>query len=377
MKRLLCFVLVVMAIILASWNFTNSHQPMPPIKTQAIDAVMQKTVRDNLYKTLLSTSSKRATALVLDANTGALKAMVNLVNPDSSICQKSDSCDPAQNIAVAPWEPGSALKPLLIAAALSQKAISVNDTYYDSGYARVKDRGFTNAEFFEPQTMTIQDVLTKSLNTGAIHVLKSLGDGTINQQARSTWYDYLTQRYNFGDSTRSGIPGEAAGEVRLPSGGRHIETQYASMAFGVGLTVTPLQLAAAYAAIVNGGTYYQPHVSITLKPKVLHSHVVSPAVSQTMIKMLEQTLKVNEPAAQRSGYMVGAKTGTAPLSGPDGAYKTNVDSGVYVGFIGKTKPQYILLVRLDEPHVNDFASSVARSSWAAISNQLIDQGEIN
>lgn len=349
---------------------------------EGMQDIAQKALRDGI----ISTSSKRGLAIVIDANSGAIRAMTSLNNPNPSICPMDNECGaPDQNIAVSAWEPGSVMKPLLMAAALNEGIVTPQSQYYDQGYAHIKERIYINAHNYPPQTMTMQDILSKSLNTGAVYLLKSLGAGSINEKARATWYDYLINHYRFGQKTGVEIPDEAKGEVRPPSGGRFIETQYAGSAFGVGLTLTPLQLTYAYAAIVNGGTYYQPYIMqpkdqtsnvLARAPTIVKKNVVSEQVSLDMRRMLEAALAINNAPALRSGYGLGGKSGTAPVPEEDEAYKINGDAGTYMGFLGKDKPEYIVLVRLDEPHTTNLTSKEAGVVWAEISNRLIDNNYI-
>jgi cell division protein FtsI/penicillin-binding protein 2 len=269
------------------------------------------------------------------------------------------------------------MKPLLMAAALNEGTVTQQTKYYDQGYVQIKGRVFTNAINYPPQTRSVQDILSYSLNTGGVYLLKSLGDGSINKQAQDTWYNYLTNHYNFGHETGIELPDESSGEVRPPSGGRFIETQYAGSAFGVGLTVTPLQLTCAYAAIVNGGTYYKPHVrNKSDKPEISIQNVVSARTSNEIREMLEKALSVNNPTALRNGYVLGGKSGTAPVASEGGVYKIGSDNGAYIGFVGKDRPKYIVLVKLDEPHTTNFASAEAKKVWATITNSFIDKNLI-
>ncbi len=357
-------------------NQPDSVPDSSSLPALTIDNALQSTVKSNLKGAMLLTASKSSTAIMVEANTGAIKVMTSLANPNPAICNKADLCSlPMQNGAITAWEPGSVMKPLLLAAAFDRGSLKPGSSYYESGVAKVQDRSYMNAEDFPSGMTTMQDILTKSLNTGAVHVLKSLGGGEVNIKARQVWYDYLTEHYQFGKTTGLPLFNESSGEVRRPVGGRNLPTQYAGSAFGVGITVTPIQLVAAYGALVNGGTYYRPYLAPGSQV-IGGQKVISKQVSEIMTEMLHQTLVVNQPKALRTGYVLGAKSGTAPLPGQDGAYKPFTDSGTYIGYIGKIKPEYIMLIRLDEPHTDGFASAPARELWSSISNQLIAQGKI-
>lgn len=230
--------------------------------------------------------------------------------------------------------------------------------------------------------MTLQDILSYSLNTGAVFLLEQLGGAnTMNEQARIRWHDYLTNRYHFGQVDPILLPGEKTGYVSPPSGGHDIGLRYANSAFGIGLTVTPLQLVSAYAAIINGGTYYERQISADSQDRVapiaMTDDVVSPEVSNVIRSLLINTLQTNNKAAIREGFMLGGKSGTAPVPGIDGSYRTDFDNGTYVGFVGRKSAKYIMLTRLDEPVIKEgFASAEAAKLWAEISNGLIDRSLI-
>jgi cell division protein FtsI/penicillin-binding protein 2 len=156
------------------------------------------------------------------------------------------------------------------------------------------------------------------------------------------------------------------------------------MAFGQGMTVTPLQIAAAYVALANGGTYYKPHLvqSVTKngtdqsKAIAAGTQVLSPDSANTVKDYIRQVLEANNGAAVREGYILGAKSGSAQTAGDNGAYKSDVYNGVYIGYIGGDTAKYVLLVRLDEPKTDAFESTSAARVWSWVSNGLIDNFSI-
>src|SRR5579884_893781 len=215
----LLIITVTAIIFVPSMSRTGStfSSAMAINKPRTINKTMQNIVSRVFNNAMRQTSAKLGSAILLDANSGAVLA---LASAGSSI--------DGTNVATSAWQPGSALKPLLIAAALNERAISPKASYYEPGYRRVDDRLFMNAEFLPPAKRSVQDILTYSLNTGAIYILETLGGGSINDKARNTWYSYLTNRYHFG---------QAGSGVRAPSGGQNLNLQYASMAFGTDITV--------------------------------------------------------------------------------------------------------------------------------------------
>lgn len=343
-----------------------------------IDIGMQKLTEDALNDAITRTKANSATAVIIDANTGQVKAMANYPSYNPAEYQKQTDGSVFANESVSgAWEPGSVMKPIILSTAFNQGSLSPGSTYYDSMSVQVDDRTINNSYPWGAQTMSMQDIITKSLNTGAVHILKSLGGGDINAQARSVYYDYLTNKFWFGKETGIEQTGESAGTVGGPEEGYGLRVRYANMSFGQGLTVTPLQLASAYGALVNGGVYYQPTLVASVdeqanQPKVKQSSVISPQSSAQIKTILKNALENNNKNAVRPGYELGAKTGTAEIADGSGNYKKDAYNGVYVGFISGQDKTYIMVVRLDEPKSARFASSEAATTWTDISNKILD-----
>ena len=350
--------------------------------TLTVDIGMQRIAEEALKSGIERTKSVRGSVVVIDVTNGAIKAMANYPTYDPSQFDKiSDIGIFTNNTVTGAWEPGSVIKPLIIGAAFTEGTANPETSYYDPGFVTVSDRTIKNSVNWGAQNMSIHDVINKSLNTGAVFVLKTLGGGEINEKARQTWFTYLTDHYYFGKASGVEQSGEVAGVVSGPNDGDGLNVRYANMAFGQGLTVTPLQLAAAYTALVNGGTYYKPTLvatqevngkTVTFKPTVIKQGVVSEKASEQVRGLLTDSLSINNKAALRSGYTLGAKSGTAQEADSNGNYKEDAHNGAYAGFIGGDKPQYVMVVRLDEPKTSGFASGEAAKVWAEISNKIID-----
>lgn len=340
-----------------------------------LDIGMQRIAEEKLQIGVDRTRALRGSVVIMDARNGEVKAMANYpsynpaeygkVGDQSLFINASTTYD---------WEPGSVMKPLLVGTAFNEKAASPTTTYFDNGYVKVEDRTITNAINYGAQTTTVANVLERSLNTGAVQVLKFLGGGEINEKARTTWYTYLTEHFRFGAVTGIEQAGESSGYVGGPDEGFGLTVRYANMAFGQGLTVTPIQLAAAYAAAVNGGTYYAPHLvkEKDAQPKVVRNEVLTEQASAALRGVLQSTLQINNKPAIRTGYNLGAKSGTAQVAGPNGTYKSDAYNGAYAGYIGGDMPNYVMVVRLDEPKTPGFASFEASKTWAEISNKVLD-----
>lgn len=365
----------------------NILQPAKPGEdiTLTIDIGMQRMVEDVLKTGVESRQAIKGSAIIMDINTGAIKAMANYPTYDPGQYNKVTDNSVFSNIATSgSWEPGSVMKPLLMGAAFTEGTLNPSSTYQDAGFVQVADRKITNSLPWGARTMSMQDIISKSLNTGAVFMLKSLGESNdVNEKARTKWYKYMTENYHFGQKSGVEIAGEADGIIAGPNEGSAVDVRYANTAFGQGVTVTPIQILAAYASLFNGGTFYKPTLLAstgsgadkkTNEPKVLKTNVVSSQASAQVREITKVALEVNNPGAKRAGYNLGAKSGTAQIAGDDGSYQKDDYNGVYIGYIGGDMPQYIMLVRLDEPKTSasGFASTEASKVWNEISNKLID-----
>ena len=355
MKFLIGLVTAMAIVVVLLARPAQPVQPSQQVPITTLNPQTQQQAQSVLDQAMQETHAKGGLAMVMSTKGGEIQALA--------------ATDP--NMAARPWQPGSVVKPLLMAAALNERAITTDAHYYDSGSVTIS--GFTiNNVLRGSGERSMQDVLNYSLNTGAIYILKQLGGGQINARARQTWYDYLTQHYLFNQPTHTGLVGERPGFVRQPTLSRGSTLAYASSSFGVDVTVSPIQLSADYAALVNGGTYYSPRINSS-QPVYQKSAVISTETSAVITKMLEQ-VAVFKDVKPRSNFMIGAKSGTAPLADDQSNYKPEFDSGTFVGFIGKGHPEQIIMVRLDEPQTSatEVASTLTGVYWTKLANQMMD-----
>lgn len=346
-----------------------------------IDIGMQKKVEQLLKGHLPSVKAKSGSVVVLDPTNGAVKAMANFPTYDPS--QYFNVVDAAlfTNPAVSsPLEVGSIMKTLTVAAGLNTGAIKPDTTFYDPAKFTVDGYTIRNVEEDGgPQTRTIPDILRYSLNTGATYILMQMGGGQVNEKARTTWHDYLTNHYFLGQKTGIEQGYEASGVVPDPQKGFALDLKYANTAFGQGLTITPLQMAAAFAATINGGTYYQPHLvdNGNSASNIKKKEAIKPDVSDEMRKLHENSAHLRYPFITHEGYKVGGKTGTAQIPGPNGVYRDDAFNGTFIGYVGGNKPAYVIMVKIDEPGIYGYAGSVAAAPlFAKVSNMLIDNFSI-
>jgi len=355
-----------------------------------VDVAMQKQLENILKAGVEHAKSTHGSALIMDPNTGAIKAMANWPTFDPN--KYGEVEDPAvfNNGAVAtPLEIGSSMKPLTAAAAIDMGAIQANSTYYDPAKWEIDGKTITNVEGGRtPGQRSIAELLNLSINTGATWLLMQMserGGHEITKQGREKWYDYLTNHYHFGQTTGIEQGYEAEGFVPHPNNGDARNLTYANTTFGQAITATPLQLAAAYSAMLNGGTYYQPRLVdqiiapdgkvTTLEPKVLSRDTVKGSTSEAMRPLLEYVVENHSIGSRfdEALYSVGGKTGTAQVAGDDGRYKESDYNGTYAGFVGGDKVEYVISVVVYEPKLGGYAGSVAAQPvFADLADMLID-----
>lgn len=336
---------------------------------------LQKQLQDALKAGLDRAQSKSGDAVIIDPKTGAIVAMASYPSYDPAKFYEVNDASVFSNTAVSsPLEVGSSMKPLTAAAALDQGAVNRNTTYYDPAHFDVD--GYTIKNIEEDGgagTRSVQDILQLSLNTGATWLLMQMGGGQINQKARQAWYNYMTNHYMFSKTTGVEQGYESAGYIPDPNKGYGLDLQYANTAFGQGMTATPLQMAAAMAASVNGGIYYQPHLIDGyqntdgtvqyVKPTVVSKGVLKPETSATLRDLMQYTFEKNHASygmpSIPAGYSIGGKTGTAQIAQPGGGYYDDKFNGTFVGFVGGDQPQYVIFVRVNQPHIAGYAGSKA------------------
>lgn len=356
--------------------------------TLTIDVNVQRYVEEALKKGVKSAEADSGSAIVIDPNSGAILAMANY--PSYSPANFTDVSDFSvfiNNTVSSPYETGSGMKVLTMATAINEGAVSKNTSYFDQGYVIIDDRRIENALGGSGQR-TMSEVIQQSVNTGVVYALQQIGGGQINDRARSTLYDYFTNKFGFSKLTGISLAGEAAGLVYSPDDEQGNNVRYANMTFGQGMTVTMLQMVSAVSSVVNGGDYYQPYIissrvsddqQINNQPMILREGVVS---EQTSLDIQEMMLGVIESGggrvAQREGYRIGGKTGTSQVIDElTGEYSDFREIGSFTGFGGADKPEYVIMTRVDEPQIPGYAGTVAAAPiFADISNFMIDYLQI-
>ena len=287
-----------------------------------LDAGVQNLLEQEMWATLRANSAVGVTGLIMNAETGAILAMASYPSYDANQFATTDG-ERFSNPAVArQYEPGSVMKAFTIAAALDAGAITTSETVIDDNNLRIGNVTIYNADRYDAPyghgPITVADVLALSNNVGAAKVGLTLGRGEL--------YEAFL-RFGFGSPTGIELSGEASGVVWDPDGPNASgDLTAAQTAFGQGLSVTPLQLAAGYASFANGGMLVTPHVveGWTDPDGTYHAaqqppgeRIMRAETAETMTELLTNAIDGGiAKGAGIPGYTVAGKTGTAQIAGP-------------------------------------------------------------
>jgi cell division protein FtsI/penicillin-binding protein 2 len=309
-----------------------------------IDRSIQAVASEALVKAVQENRAESGSIIVMDPQTGAVKALVNYpdYDPNNYGAVKGTDYGVFRNRAVTDlFEPGSGFKVITMASALDAGKVDPDTTYNDTGEVVVSGKTIRNSENQKYGVQTMYDVIQKSLNTGMVFILKKFGSdpNKVTRAGKDALYGYI-QKFGFGVRTGIEQSGEATATVKPPS---TYDIDYANMTFGQGIAVTSIQLVQAVGAIANGGKLYQPYLvdGVVQKsgevrknqPKLINSQVVSSqAAAQTASMMTRVVEKGSGWATKMPGYSIAGKTGTAQVPKADGTgYEEVKNIGSFVG----------------------------------------------
>ncbi|HKX73322.1 MAG TPA: penicillin-binding protein 2 [Candidatus Saccharimonadales bacterium] len=353
-----------------------------------IDRNIQNKVEQALKSGLERSKATKGSIVVMDPNNGKILAMANAPTYNPNDYAKTSDYTLFQNRIVSdPYEPGSVIKALTMGIGLNEGKIQPGTTYNNTGSLKIDDATIRNVLTSPTGQVSMTQVLLYSFNTGAVWVLQQLGgSGEINAAAKEKLYGYFTRQYLFGERTGIELAGEAKGIVLKPDASN---VTYANMTFGQGVNMSMLQVAGAFSAAINDGVYYVPQVVdgylddaknyVDKAPHVKKSDVISPDASAKLRQMLHEA-RVGGPVAagEKKGYYTGGKTGTAEVYDPKtGRYDEKATIGSYLGFGGQDRPQYVIMVRVDDATIAGYSGSAAAAPiFTDISNWMLDYLQI-
>ena len=325
-----------------------------------INQNIQSTAEAVLRETVQRWHAKDATAIVLDPHTGAVLAMAVAPTYDANHFPRVPR-DLQRNRAITDtYEPGSTFKLITVAAALSERLVSPSTRFTLPYSLKVADRVIHDAEERGTVNYSVAQILAHSSNIGAIELAELLG--------RTRLSSWIT-RFGFGRATGIDFPGESPGIVLPPD--KWSGSTIGNVPIGQGIAVTPVQMAAAYAAIANGGIWSRPHLVDHVagggRPSLYRRRLVSPRTAAELMLMLKDVVAEGTGQyAAMPGYQVAGKTGTAQKPDSHGGYATGRYVASFVGIVPASRPRLVVLVTVDEPEGAIWGGVVAAPAFQQI-----------
>lgn len=310
-----------------------------------IDAAIQERTEAVLAQVGEVYRPKGATAIVMDPRSGEILALANWPRVDANDWAGAPEYARQNRAVMTSYEPGSTFKAITVASALEAGLVDPATTFSLPPQIQVADRTIGEAHERGWVTLSVADILAQSSNVGAVKIAQRVG---------AERFDYWVRRFGFGRRTGIGLPGEADGIVLRPE--EYTGPTLGNMAIGQGIAVTPIQMAAAFAAIANDGVLEPPHVIAGRRgtPR----RIVSRATARQLASMLKGVLGPGGTAAEAAveGYELAGKTGTAEKPG-EGGYAEGKYVASFIGFAPADAPRLLVAVMVDEPSIGVYSGA--------------------
>ena len=335
--------------------------------TLTLDQDLQYVTEQRLGEACSDGATTRASAVVLDVDTGQVAAMGSCPGYDPGNYSKTDPELLGNPLVSDVFEPGSVMKAVTLAAALEEGVATPETVLSVDGSIAAGDRVVTDAHDHEPVDWTVTGILAKSSNVGTIMLAREVGDEKLEHYLRA---------FGLGSTTGIELPGESAGILQASEDWSGVRA--ANVAIGQGVSVTTLQMASIYQAIANDGVRVEPRVveSVTgptgrmvdaAEPE--STRVISQSTADQMAYMLEAVVGPGgtAPLGQIEGFRVAGKTGTAQRANPEcNCYEGGGYVTTFVGFAPADDPQYVVAVDLERPTSSAEGGQVAAPVFADI-----------
>lgn len=336
-----------------------------------------------LNEAVLRHGAEGGSVIIMEPQSGAIIAMCSSPDYDPNAYQEVKEINNFNNPAIFhQYEPGSTFKTITMAAALDQGKVTPNTTYEDKGAVMIEGwpKPIKNSDYDSSGghgIINMNEVLEKSLNTGAIFAAQKVG---------APLFAKYIKDFGFGEKTGIELETETPGDINNLSGNKIRPINAATASFGQGLTATSLQMITAYAAIANGGILMKPYlVKEIVNPSGARS-VTTPkqirrAISERAATLLTAMLvnAVENGHAQRAkvpGFYVAGKTGTAQVAAADKRGYSDKTIHTFIGFAPIDEPKFVMLTKLDDPKDARFAESTAVPLFGEIAKFVLEYYQI-
>ena len=344
-------------------NVPNGFIHQDDLRLQlTIDNRLQRAIQKIVTRQVQSFGAKRGLVIVMDAQDGAILAMVSNPTFDPNEYWNVKDLSAFKNWGLTDlYEPGSTFKPINVAIALEAGTVKLGDTFYDSGTLSIEGEPISNSDGAARGTIGLTDIIRYSSNVGMVRIVQTMKP--------SVYYSWL-ERIGMGQYTGIDLPFEAQGYIKERKTYMSSPIEIATTAFGQGFAITPMQLVKLNAMLANGGKMVTPHVVKGLydsqgRPhwqpqQAMPKQIFSPKNTKAILRMMEAVVNNGTgKQAQVAGYRVAGKTGTAQKATESGGYSTSKFITSFVGIFPVDNPRYVVLSVLDEPQGQAYGGTTA------------------
>ncbi|NOX67024.1 MAG: penicillin-binding protein 2, partial [Chlorobi bacterium] len=356
-------------VVTVNQEFSRKPVPGNTVKL-TINKTYQKILETEVQKGLNKFKGKSAVGIILNPNTGEILALTNQPDYDPKHYNIFPSYKRRNRSITDTYEPGSTIKPLTMSILLNEDLTYENEKINtENGVYRV--RGATIRDTHEYDYLTSTGIIQHSSNVGIAKLSDRIDE--------DTFYRYL-RNYGFGSLTCVDLPGETPGLLKKPKYYSKISKKFIS--FGYEISVTPLQLALAYSALVNGGELMQPYVVQQVTdsrgnvveefiPKKIR-RVVTEKTSDRVKKMMKEVVEDGTGTeAYIPGVSIGGKTGTSQKL-INKRYSNKEYNSSFVGFFPVENPQILILIVVSSPKIGRYGGKVAAPIFHEVAKRILD-----
>jgi cell division protein FtsI/penicillin-binding protein 2 len=328
------------------------HPPVPG-RTQrlTVDSQIQDSAEGVAASTLQKQEAKKVIVLSIDVRTGGILAMASAPGIPAGGYAAATPTEQQLSAIVEEYEPGSTFKAVTMAAALGHDLVTPSTTFEVPYRMTLFDYTIEDADYHPTETLTVSQILQRSSNIGTVTIARSkLGEGLLKGEIADL---------GFGKTTGVDLPGEIGGSVPKDWSG----TSILSIPIGLGVAVTPIQIASLYQAIANGGVRCQPHIVDAPGGDAKDCNgkrVFSANTAHELVGMLSSVVTATDGTGTQAavpGYTVAGKTGTAPkFDQKEGRYdgaRAGYESS-FVGMVPASRPRIVTLVLVDSPKAGSY-----------------------
>lgn len=301
-----------------------------------IDTNLQSQASDVLKKIIDNNKAEGGSVIIEDPKTGRILAMESYPTFDPNEYSKYELASFLNPTTQLIYEPGSVFKVVTMAAGIDSGKITPDTAYVDTGSVVLNGKKIQNWDLKAYGKMTMTNVIEHSLNTGTVFAERTMG--------HQVFYDYLV-KFGFNELTNISLPGEVRGNLNNLNLKNIKDIDFATVSYGQGVSVTPIRMISAVAAIANGGVLMKPIILSNEQPQVVR-RVVSVETAKKVVDMMVSAVKLNK-IADIPNYSVAGKTGTAFIP-EKGGYSDDVIN-TFIGFAPAYDPEFIILIKLVKP----------------------------